>query len=452
MKTARLLIAIFIVFMGIIPAFAEGYNVLVIPYCAIDTSRRNTMGNVDIEEMLARKFISKMDKDGMANAPTMNVLKISIKNNPKVVPNSSEPMSNVRAIAKAYGVSKVLLIMSKTELQNASQQKNFWNKLDLPVITQSEANVKLVTTVTMYDAKEDEIMWNDVYYKKMNLIGEGNYESNKSKLAYINEYYDDLIPKVLMNIRDSKETHAIMLTSEPQDVESEKKYEKENFLVAFWENLKNIFSQRQAAKEREKQAKLAAKREQKKIKPDLNMKENFKEEERPSTLLTRFKDTFQFKFYVVKQDFKIKNIMKEFEDTSKPKADPTQKAVQKVIEEKQKQTAKQLQKEQKTAEKEIKKAAKTAEKKAEKKVVKKEVKTKEDSLPLKEVIKSKYQEYKLKYATKPTQEDKSVVKGYTNMMLPDREDTSSANIYLQTKPRYNSKNYVPKFNASVNDM
>lgn len=429
MKTAKILIALTIMILCSMPVFAERYNVLVIPYCAIDTTRQNKMGNVDIEEMLARKFISKMENDGMANAPTINVLHISIKNNPNFIQNAENPMTNVRALAKSYGVSKVLLIMSSTEVQNPHQQKDFWTKLDLPVITHPETNMRLVTTVKMYDAKTDEVTWSDVYYKHVNKIGNviHDLETPEDRLSAINSYYDELIPKVLDNIEGSKETHAIMLTSLPKDAKINTSVTKENPIIVFIENLKNSFEARRLEKERIKREKALAKSNKNKIKPNFEMQETLAEKNQQNKgFFSKIIKAFNWKFYIVKQDLKIKNVVKEFQDPVKKDDDKTSKTAEKLLKEKHKNIQKGVKK-------------KTA---------------KKTGPGLIETIKTEYNKFMEEAEEKKAEREKIMNENvkYQTVTRTENDMTPAANIYLNVRPRNNSKNTSPKFSYPVNDI
>lgn len=447
-KIARILIAVFMVMTCISSVYAEGYNVLVIPDSYVRNINKHMVKSVDIEEMLVRKFITKMEDDGIAYAPTISVLRISIKNNSKFDKKLKDPMENIRAISKAYGVPKVLVIKTNTEMNNNSRQKMFWNRLDLPVLIPFEPNMRLITTVTMYNIKDDEVIWTDVYFKKLAV------ENNSVNLGDINNYYDQLIPKVFDNIKDSKETHAIMVNSSSDSVKITE--EKMNPIKRFIENLKNRYAIREIERQEklldekvaEKKAKdeLAAKKEIKKQvknsvnkpKPNLEVgldKKTVKKED--SKIKKRPLNSVQFKFFIVKQDL-FKNIKHEFDNPERKEKAQNQRTAKKILKEKQAQERKEIVR-TKQAKSKPKKEVKTANKKS---VI--------DSLKL------KYQDFKIKNAKK--QDSKTKIKTveepkkYNYVIESDSENSFSANRYIQSKPRYNSKNYIPKYNYNVNDI
>ena len=89
MKTiTRIITALFSVLLFCLSAMAEEYSVLVIPDSCLVSNQKNLVESVDIEELLARKFIDKLEISGKDYAPTLRILKISIKNNPTFNKNS----------------------------------------------------------------------------------------------------------------------------------------------------------------------------------------------------------------------------------------------------------------------------------------------------------------------------------------------------------------------------
>ncbi len=197
------------------PVFAGEYKVLVIPNSCIDSTKKHTIDTVDIEELLSKKIINRMEDTGMACAPTIDILRISILNNPYYVQKAVNPINNAKIISNSYNVYKVILVSSKLEVISPVQQKEFWQKLNLPVISQHESNTQLVTTVTMYDMKSNQILWSDVYYQKVDQIGNNinKYNDNKTKLTAVNNYYDKLANNVLRDLSETTTTSAILVKS-----------------------------------------------------------------------------------------------------------------------------------------------------------------------------------------------------------------------------------------------
>lgn len=424
------------------PVFAEGYSVLVIPSCYVRNVKKPIIKSVDVEELLARKFIMKMEANSIAYAPTMNVLRISINNNSKVNKAENDAMENIRILSKAYGVPKVIIITTNTDTNSNAQQKMFWNRLDLPVLVSFEPNMKLTTTVTMYNAKTNEILWSDVYYKRIALKGGG------VDISDVDSYYDELIPKVFENMRDSKETHAIMVHS-PADLINTPE-EKTNPIKQFIENIKNSFAQRQIEKQEklldekvaEKKAKESKKANKKVINnvvkkpaPNLEIKSDTqKVTQQEANPKKGVFDSIQFKFYIVKQDL-FKNIKKEFDNQEKNSVKEQQKTAKKLLKEKQVQEKKES-----VPKTKVTKKSKTGQKKS-----------------LVDVMKSKYHDIRIQNAKKQDAETKIKTveepkQQYKYVIDPSDEDSVSANRYIQSKPRYNSRNFIPKYASDVNDM
>lgn len=190
------------------PTFAGEYKVIVLPNSTIDVSHKNKVNNVDIEEMLAKKVINRMEEQGLACAPTLNILRIGIINNPYFSPNASNPMNNAKIISKSYNVLKVLLISSKVIVKTPAQQREFWKSLNIPALTSAESDLRLITTATMYDMKTDQVLWSDVYQQKMGKTSEGVHSI---KLAKVNSYYDKITDRMLEDLKTTTSTSAILV-------------------------------------------------------------------------------------------------------------------------------------------------------------------------------------------------------------------------------------------------
>ena len=340
-----------------------------------------------------------------------------------------------------------MVIKTTTAMSSNSQQKMFWNRLDLPVLIPFEPSMKLSTTVTMYNIKDDEVIWSDVYYKKLAV------RNNGVSLEDINNYYDELIPKVFNNIKDSKETHAIMVNA-PSDF-AKVSEEKMNPIKQFIENLKNRYAIREIERQEklleekvaekkakeEREAKREAKKSMKKVvnkpKPNLEVGLDKKVVKQEDTQKKRFLDPIQFKFYIVKQDL-FKNIKKEFDNQEKKEINRQHRTAKKLLKEKQAQEKKEIVK-TKQVKLKPKKEVKTAKKKS-----------------LKDSLKLKYQDFKIQNAKK--QDEKTKIKTveepkkYQYLIESDNDGNFSVNKYIQSKPRYNSRNYVPRYDYNVNDI
>ena len=303
MRIAKILIASLIIFWCILPSLAEGYNVLVIPQSCVDTSYKYNIGNIDFEELLVKKFVTKMEDGDIAYAPTLSVLKISILNNPYLHKDGLKLMDNVNILSNAYGVPRVLLVSSKLEMQTASQQKALWEKLGLPVIIRPEENFRVVTSVKLLNTKDNEVIYNNIFYKNM----------SASDVKNIDAYYDELIPKVFETLRDSKQTHAIMVGSgvniEVSDDKKSDYYEYEPMissktrLKTIGNTDKNILTKN-------------TKVYNKKVKTDLEPKEQF-DNNKAIEASKKAKNGFLFRFNVMNID-KIIDAIKN-ENNAKPK-------------------------------------------------------------------------------------------------------------------------------------
>ena len=88
------------------------------------------------------------------------------------------------------------------------------------------------------------------------------------------------------------------------------------------------------------------------------------------------------------------------------------------------------------------------------KVEKTASKPQKDKKSLKSIVKTKCTETKEKFATakdvkKAKTSEKEIVQ-YSNIVLPD--EVPASNMYIQTKLRNSARNYVPRYDSSVNDI
>ena len=515
MKLARIIIAILFCFFTTTLSQAEEFTVLVIPNCVVDSAHKNIVGNVNIEELLARKFIIKLEDSDVAYAPTLQTIKISIKNNPQVTQNMNNPMGNMKILSGLYGVSNVLLISSKTAVQAASEQKEFWNKLNLPVISPNEANTKLITTVTLYNTKKDEVIWSDVFYHRISSIS--GVKNNYEKIRVVNAYYDELIPKIINNMRSSKETHAIRVTSQEQVKKASKAFTfnmiritgknpdaispSDKKLIDMIMNKtpnksgkthffakKNVNSTKQEIVKNTSEKKSTAVKTAKKIKPNLEPKENVVSTKPKESFLSKLKNSVHLKYDNLRQDYeanKRKNIAEQEQKklisnktiSNKTKADLKQRFANKNSSKKQEPkktsiisiknpTQKPTVKKDlavKTEKLENKKVSKSENKLAKKisniksSVTKKKLTKKAEKKPtIAEQIKNKYKKFKNKreaikqekIANKKFEKENKEIEEYIIMNTSNSEPSK----YVQTRLRNNSRNYIPKYNYSINDL
>jgi hypothetical protein len=328
--------------------------------------------------------------------------------------------------------------------------------------------MRLVTTVTLINAKNDEVIWSDVYYKDINLIGEGinSYNTNGAKLSAINNYYDELIPKIFNNIKDTKETHAIMVTGKnlTEPVKEEKPVAKQKRTISF-AKYKEKFLSMFSKKEKKKDV-IVTEPKKTKFTPNLKMKEEV-ETTKPDTITNKLKDMVHLKDTGIEPKT-LKSDNEKTEPKPVKQKVSNQKIAQQIMDKRSKEAEKKPEEvkaskisqmktdfnnklknyKRKRAEARVEKLQKQAEKiiSADKEEKKK--------LTFSEWLKSKYNGFKTKSAVakeeKQRQKDENVK--YSTMVKPDDENTSEATKALQTKPRNNAKNFTPKYDSSVNEI
>ena len=86
----------------------------------------------------------------------------------------------------------------------------------MPVIVSTNSNLRIITKVQLLNAHNGEVLWSDVFYKNADTLGVGvnGKITGDSRLNALMAYYDTISIKVLNDIKNSKETRAIMVKSE----------------------------------------------------------------------------------------------------------------------------------------------------------------------------------------------------------------------------------------------
>ena len=463
------------------PAISGEYKVLIIPNSSIDLTKKNTISNSDIEEILAKKIISKLDETGTACAPTLDILRISILNNPYFVPKTSNPINNAKIISSSYNVPKVIVVSSKVVVKNPNQQKEYWNNMKIPAISQIEPNYQLVTTVTMYDMKTDQILWSDVYNRNLNKVSEGK---NAIKIASVNSYYDEITNKLVSDLKTTKSTSAILVSDKiPQwgktttDTKSISTADKTNETAAikptiikpakqkvtkvklaktpkesFIKKLQSGFNDKYTAYKKSQQERNIKKAEKLVIKTE-NEVNGVKEIKNKSVTEKKIKEVNKAKAANEKQVKVAKqNDKKDLKKSITTSIDKLKRDLKNYMDEKEAQKAQKLVQKKESNIVKISDKKPAQKKKSTDKVTKE--KKKSVSPTLADRIKNKYNSVKKAY------EDKKIrnmnleenIQHYTTVTAPTIDGVPNVNTYIQTKPRNNSWNYIPKFNSLVNDI
>lgn len=527
-RISRIIIAILTIVFYSVPVMAAGYSILVLPDSIIDNRIKHTVSSVDIEELLARKFIDKLEYTGRDYAPTLRVLKISIKNNSdyKAIPENH--LDNAKILSKSYGVPRVLVVSSKIEQKN--NRKQFNTKSDLPILTNQNSNVMVVTKLTMYNSKTNEVVWSDVYYKNID-------PSVNTDVNVINSYYDELIVKVLTSMKEAKETHAVMLSSnQKKAVENELKKGKAllndnktvlNKPTTKQTNIKKADDKKDSQKVENSIVK-TQKAEQENISKNAVKNYNVKsltsntpvpnlrmegENEKPRNVvqskdntkcLAKFKESVQSRYSNFVQDRELARIeklnkvpqqkaqlnIKKPELNEKANKDEPEKVSEKEIadkkivkkekvkEEKIKEdkisdknivpkksliqklkdkieSAKLAKQEKENAKKEqIRKAKQAEQEKMQENTTKQAEQDNNQTETAPNKLKSKFDLLKANYKKHKEDKIKATEENikYSNVIIKDNENSSSAHRNIQIRPRYNSINYTPKYDNSVNDI
>ena len=380
-------------------AYSEGYSILVIPAGAAGiSSPAPLLGNANVEEILSDKLIKYLEETNTAYAPLLGILKLSIKNNSNFIPNAVNPLNNAKIISKSYGVSKVILVSSKLEVQDRASQKSFWNKMELPVIIQQESDLLLITSVTFLDTRSDDILWHNIFYKNINCIDNriNHYNTTNLKLNAVDIYYDKLAQNIINDLKETKETHAIMINN--------KRKTDTNPTKAKEIRLMNDFSAKKPLKINNKSEQNSSSGHVNTLKPI--HKTNYSSNK---SFAEKFKNAVQLKYDNIKQEIE-KNKIKKATPALKQDSEKFPNAIPSKV---------------------IKDAGKTDTKKF------------KDKIKPKMTTDDKIQ--------KPVPKSDKKLFDSNNSALTDF-DTYPVNNYLKYNRRNNSRNYMLKFDSFINDM
>lgn len=391
----KICLLLFIVIFGFTSvSFAGEYKLVVIPNNLIDSSEaKSTIEKISIEDILTQKIINQLDLYDSIGVPTLDILRIAVLNNPYIA-KTSDPIENAKMIADSYNVSNVVIVNSKLVLHNTSQQKEIWNKFNLPVLNQLEDCYQVVTTIIMYDMKTKEPVWNDVCFHKLSRASDG---MSSIKFSTVNLYYDNLVHNFVKELKS--------FTSAPDAVTKSKSVKNTTKSVS----RKNNNTEKKQNTNFVKTTIPAKTVQQNTVQTKTNT-------EPQQSFSSKMSDSFK------NTKNKIHNYLEEKE---------TERAVREIKQQEQKEIEQAI----------IKKEE-----------AKKQVKSEQQSVSDK--IKDRYNSVKQSYEAKKEESIKAdeEAKYYTTISSPDIENGPQINNYIQMKPRNNSRNYMPKFDSSVNDI
>lgn len=238
--------------------FAVEYNFLVLPMNLVNNQTTDLI-NINTEELFANKIINQIIMTNLALTPNIKTLKSTAK--------AQNDETDIESLMEYFNTKNAIIITSKVELQNSSDEKKFWSKLELPMITDNSNNLRVITKVELL--KDNKKIWKNIYFKYISVSNNNlnKFSKHLSKTEIFNEYYEQLAVNVIKEIKDFDKnifysTHKINL--EPED--------KIN------ESPKIIESNKQESKPTEKTFseidKIQNKESNTTLKPNLELKEN----------------------------------------------------------------------------------------------------------------------------------------------------------------------------------
>lgn len=167
---------IFIIFfMSIQPCIAANYKILVLPdniFC----EHRDYFIFPESAELIATDIVNYFNQTSRLSAPDISYVKNTIESNSslkketmifltKYKNNYTINFNTVSRLATKFKTSQVLLITTSLDTQNYILRRTLWDFLNIPGATVTDPAYRLSTQVTLIDANNKIILWQENYQK-----------------------------------------------------------------------------------------------------------------------------------------------------------------------------------------------------------------------------------------------------------------------------------------------
>ena len=171
-------IFLFILLMLIMPCYAlKSFKVLVIPSNLFE-DYTNYMIYSKSDELIANDIVNIYKKNAIMSAPSVSYVKevlnqpqniklkkstVKLLNNYKT--NYSINFSDVQKLSSKFNINNVLLITTTMDAQNYFMRRTFWDFVNIPGATTIDPAYRLSTQVTLIDANNQIILWQQNFQK-----------------------------------------------------------------------------------------------------------------------------------------------------------------------------------------------------------------------------------------------------------------------------------------------
>lgn len=228
-------------------AFAESYNVMVIPdniateTVAIDSYIYNATA-----EFFADEIATILNNTDYITVPTVSETRTKLKTSPTNMLTAKDMTSKFRtsynidyvALKKLTANSNskyALLLTSHIDAENYILRRTVWDFLNIPGATVVDPAYKISTYAVLVDTENNHKLWSDTFYKTIsvceNRIITRGQSPQTEQLQKIKDYSNLICPEIAKNVQV-----AIL----PQDI-----YEKESTQIDFdLGNIDNVFTKK----------------------------------------------------------------------------------------------------------------------------------------------------------------------------------------------------------------
>lgn len=205
---------------------AKSFKILVIP-SNIFEDYTNYMIYSKSDEVIANDVINYYKKNAIMSAPSVTYVK-DVLNQPQNInlkkstvkllnnyrTNYTINYADVQKLSSKFNINNVLLITTNLDAQNYFMRRTFWDFINMPGATTIDPAYRLSTQVTLIDANNQIILWQQNYQKlissRENRIIPEAFSPNAEQLEKVKKYSTHfLAPQVV------QETQLALLNMSP---------------------------------------------------------------------------------------------------------------------------------------------------------------------------------------------------------------------------------------------
>lgn len=219
MKTfLKLIFTLFLIFFSVQITKAEEYKILVLPD-NIQFDSTNYLVYPDTSIIFASDIINEIKKNGKVEIVSMAEVRDALRKNTKLKIltknaikefkyNYNIPFVDFQGIAHCFGVDKILIITSQTDVQNYFLRRTLWDFLNIPGATVINPAYKLSTYAALIDVDKEIVIWQNTYYKTIDTmecrIVAQNFAPATEQLEKIKNYSMTFLSPTISSVIQSK--------------------------------------------------------------------------------------------------------------------------------------------------------------------------------------------------------------------------------------------------------